>query len=239
MGEHNNNPVPVVAIVVAAGSGSRLGAELPKALVEVAGVPLLTRAVAQLAAGGVGEVIVVAPAEGRQSFMDALATAPVPVTWADGGSERQHSVANGLLVLPDLPEADADAQVVLVHDAARAFVPAEVVARVIAAVRAGADAVVPVVPVTDSIRELVEEGSAVVDRVRLRAVQTPQGFRRAVIEDAHAALDEMDTLVTDDAAAAEFIGCTVALVDGSRDAFKVTEPLDMVLAEAIAARGIS
>lgn len=237
MGELDINPGPVVAIVVAAGSGSRLGAEVPKALVTVAGVPLLARAVAQLAAGGVDEVVVVAPVEGREAFTEALASAPIPVTWADGGTERQHSVGNGLAVLPETSELDADAQVILVHDAARAFVPADVVARVIAAVRAGADAVVPVVPVSDSIRELVEEGSTVVDRARLRAVQTPQGFRRAVIEEAHTALAEMGTVVTDDAAAAEFIGSTVTLVEGSRDAFKVTEPLDLVLAEAIVARG--
>lgn len=238
MGPHNTR-VPVVAIVVAAGSGSRLGAEVPKALVEVAGVPLLARAVAQLAAGGVDEVVVVAPVAGREAFVDALASAPVPVLWADGGAERQDSVGNGLALLPDLPEADADAQVVLVHDAARAFVPADVVARVVDAVRAGADAVVPVVPVSDSIRELVAEGSAVVDRATLRAVQTPQGFRRGVIEHAHAALAESKLAVTDDAAAAEFIGRTVVLVEGSRDAFKVTEPLDLVLAEAIVARGLS
>ncbi|MDO5534325.1 MAG: 2-C-methyl-D-erythritol 4-phosphate cytidylyltransferase [Propionibacteriaceae bacterium] len=237
MGHINNTPEPVVAIVVAAGSGSRLGAEVPKALVPVAGVPLLARAVTQLAAGGVTEVVVVAPAEGRQAFMDALADAPIPVLWADGGAERQHSVAHGLAMLPDLPEADAEHQVVLVHDAARAFLPADMVARVVEAVRGGADAVVPVIPVTDSVRELVDDGSTVVDRARLRAVQTPQGFRRGVIEEAHRILAETETIVTDDAAAAEYIGCTVTLVDGSRDAFKVTEPLDLVLAEALVASG--
>ncbi len=237
MGEHNNNPGPVVAIVVAAGSGSRLGASVPKALVEVAGVPLLARAVSQLAAGGVAEAVVVVPAAEREAFADILVDAPIPVTWVDGGAERQHSVANGVAALPEPTHPDADAQDVLVHDAARAFVPAEVVTRVIDAVRSGADAVVPVVPVSDSIRELVEEGSTVVDRARLRAVQTPQGFRRSVLEEAHEALAEMETLVTDDAAAAEFIGCTVTLVEGSPDAFKVTEPLDLVLAEALVARG--
>ena len=88
-------------------------------------------------------------------------------------------------------------------------------------------------------QELVEDGSTVVDRARLRAVQTPQGFRRGVLEEAHRVLAESDTIVTDDAAAAEYIGCTVTLVEGSRDAFKVTEPLDRVLAEALVARGVS
>lgn len=236
MGEHNN-PVPVVAIVVAAGSGSRLGAAVPKALVPVAGVPLVTRAIERLAEGGVGEVIVVVPAAEREAFVEVLASAPVPVVWVDGGAERQDSVANGLAALPDLDEAAAEGQVVLVHDAARAFVPAEVVARVIEAVRAGADAVVPAVPVSDTVRELTDTGSVVVDRARLRAVQTPQGFRRGLLEDAHAALYETRMTVTDDAAAAEYIGCDVVLVEGSRDAFKVTDPFDLVVAEAIAARG--
>lgn len=236
MGEHNN-PVPVVAIVVAAGSGSRLGAAVPKALVPVAGVPLVTRAIERLAEGGVGEVIVVVPAAEREAFVEVLASAPVPVIWVDGGAERQDSVANGLAALPDLDEADAEGQVVLVHDAARAFVPAEVVARVIEAVRAGADAVVPAVPVSDTVRELTDTGSVVVDRARLRAVQTPQGFRRGLLEAAHAALYETRMTVTDDAAAAEYIGCDVVLVEGSRNAFKVTDPFDLVVAEAIAARG--
>lgn len=235
MGEQNNS-VPVVAIVVAAGSGSRLGAEVPKALVPVAGIPLVARAVARLAAGGVDEVVAVIPAAERDAFTDALAASPIPVVLVDGGSERQDSVANGIAALPDLPQEDADGQVVLVHDAARAFVPAEVVARVIAAVRAGAEAVIPVVPVSDSIREVTDGGSAVIDRSRLRAVQTPQGFSRGVLEDAHAAVFETKASVTDDAAAAEYIGCEVTLVEGSRDAFKVTEPVDLLVAEAIAAR---
>ena len=234
-----NHPVPVVAIVVAAGSGSRLGADVPKALVPVAGVPLVVRAIRQLAAGGVDEVVAVVPAAERDAFAAVLLDAPVPVVWVDGGDERQHSVLNGIAALPDLPEADAEAQVVLVHDAARAFVPAEVVARVVEAVRGGADAVVPVVPVTDTVRELTDAGSTVVDRARLRGVQTPQGFRRGILEDAHVALHETGTSVTDDAAAAEYIGCEVTLVEGSRDAFKVTEPLDLVVAEAIVARGAS
>ena len=235
--DHQDSPVPVVAIVVAAGSGSRLGADLPKALVPVAGVPLVVRSVQQLAAGGVGEVVVVVPASEHAAFTAALEGAPVPVVVVDGGAERQDSVVCGIAALPDLPEEQHARQVVLVHDAARAFVPAEVVARVVEAVRAGADAVIPVVPVSDSVREVTDVASVVVDRSRLRAVQTPQGFRRAVLEDAHAALAETGTPVTDDAAAAEYIGCEVTLVEGSRDAFKVTEPFDLVVAEAIAARG--
>lgn len=235
---------PAVAIVVAAGSGSRLGAGVPKALVEVAGVPLVARSVAQLAAGGVVAAVVVVLADERAAFEVVLAEAPIPVVIAEGGAERQDSVAHGLaaldlaaLDLAALDAASAGDQVVLVHDAARAFVPPDAVVRVIEAVRAGADAVVPVIPVSDSIREVHEAGSTVVDRARLRAVQTPQGFRRAVLSEAHAALAETGTIVTDDAAAAEYLGCDVTLVEGSRHAFKVTEPFDLLVAEAYAASG--
>ena len=232
-----NHPIdlqPVAAIVVAAGSGSRLGAAVPKALVEVAGVPLVARAVAQLAAGGVTDAVVVVPADERAAFAAVLAGTPIPVVITDGGAERQHSVANGLAALPT-GEGEASEQVVLVHDAARAFVPAEVVARVIAAVREGADAVIPAIAVSDTIREVHDAGSAVVDRSRLRAVQTPQGFRRGVLAEAHAALADTGTIVTDDAAAAEYLGSVVALVEGSRRSFKVTDPFDLLVAEALAA----
>ena len=224
---------PVVAVVVAAGSGSRLGAGAPKALVEVAGRSLLRRSLEQLAAGGVQQAVVVVPADGADAFAADLTDPPLPVTRVAGAAQRQGSVAAGLAALPDLL-GDAPA-VVLIHDAARAFVPAAVVAAVVDAVRGGAEAVIPVVPVTDTIREVDEAGSHVIDRARLRGVQTPQGFARAVIEAAHAELASTGTPVTDDAAAAEYLGHTIVLVEGDRRGFKVTEPLDLVLAQALAA----
>ncbi|MFP5417494.1 MAG: 2-C-methyl-D-erythritol 4-phosphate cytidylyltransferase [Actinomycetes bacterium] len=233
MSTDNTNSLPVVAIVVAAGSGSRLGADVPKALVEVGGSSLLARSLSQLAAGGVQEAVVVVPAQGREAFEAAVAGAPLAVVLVEGGPERQHSVANGLARLAPLPGDEA--QIVLVHDAARAFVPAGVVARVVDAVRAGADVVVPVVPVADSLREVFEVGSAVVDRSGLRAVQTPQGFRRFVLEEAHTELSENNTIVTDDAAAAEYVGYPITLVEGAREAFKVTDPFDLVVARALVA----
>ena len=223
---------PVVAIVVAAGSGSRLGAAVPKALVPVAGVTLLRRSLTQLAAGGVQQAVVVVPAETAELFDADLLDAPLPVQRVVGGAQRQDSVAAGLAVLPDVI-ADAEA-LVLIHDAARAFVPSDVVARVIDAVRSGADAAIPVVPVAVTIREVDEAGSHVIDRTRLRGVQTPQGFRRSIIEAAHAVLSDTGTPVTDDAAAVEYTGHEVTLVAGDRLAFKVTEPLDVALAVAVA-----
>ncbi len=223
---------PVVAIVVAAGSGSRLGGDVPKALRTVAGIPLVTRSVAQLAAGGCTHAVVVVGDGLTDAFAAALADAPVPVTFVAGGAERQDSVLNGLTALAGVREL-ADAAIVLVHDAARALVPADVVARVVSAVREGAPAVVPVVDVVDSIREVTDVGSVVVDRRQLRAVQTPQGFDRDVLIEAHQLVRENRVSVTDDAAACEFAGYDAVLVEGSVEALKITGPLDLVLAEAI------
>lgn len=225
---------PVVAIVVAAGSGVRLGGDVPKALRPVRGVPLVTRSVRALAAGGCDvALVVVAPGLGDE-FAAALADVPIACHLVVGGAERQDSVRNGLIAIADDPEL-AGAPVILVHDAARALVPAEVVARVIDAVRGGAVAVVPVVEVVDTIRQVHESGSSVVDRSHLRAVQTPQGFDAVVLAEAHELVAEHGLVITDDAAACEYAGHVVTLVEGHSEALKVTSPLDLVLAEAIAA----
>ena len=146
-----------------------------------------------------------------------------------GGATRQASVAAGLAALPD------EVDVVLVHDAARALAPAELFTLVAAAVRAGHPAVVPAVPVTDTVRLL---GGGVVDRTALRAVQTPQGFARDVLVAAHAAdaVEPGAAPVTDDAGLVERGGLAVHLVPGHPEAFKVTTPLDLALAEAVVAR---
>jgi 2-C-methyl-D-erythritol 4-phosphate cytidylyltransferase len=121
--------------------------------------------------------------------------------------------------------------VVLVHDAARPLVPADVVRGVVAAVRAGAAAVIPVVPVSDTIRQVTEAGSVVVDRSGLRAVQTPQGFAREALIRSHGTAAGLE--FTDDAAVCEACGYEVVLVPGSREALKITEPYDLYVAEAI------
>lgn len=227
---------PVVAVVVAAGSGTRLGGETPKALRLVAGRSLVARSVAQLAAGGCTAAVVVVAAGTEDAFAADLAAAPIPCALVLGGAERQDSVRHGLDAVRAAP-ALAGCRVVLVHDAARAFVPAEVVARVIAAVRGGAVAVVPVVPVVDTIRSLDAAGSVVVDRSALRAVQTPQGFDLAALAEAHARIAAEGVQVTDDAGACEHVGHRVELVPGSRRSLKVTEPLDLLFAEALAVTG--
>jgi 2-C-methyl-D-erythritol 4-phosphate cytidylyltransferase len=215
----------IAAILVAAGAGQRLGAELPKAFCTVRGRTLLSYAHARFAGHlAVGPVIVVAPAD-RLEHAAALTGAAVVA----GGLTRQESVAAGLAALP----ADVDA--VLVHDVARAFVPAEVIDRVVAALRDGADAVIPTRPVTDTIKRVDAGGRVVetIDRSTLVAVQTPQGFRRDVLVAAHAA---GPAGVTDDAGLVEALGGTVVAVDGADEAFKITRPWDLLLAEAVAAR---
>jgi 2-C-methyl-D-erythritol 4-phosphate cytidylyltransferase len=145
-----------------------------------------------------------------------------------GGASRRESVAAALTTLP------VDVDVVLVHDAARCLAPPPLFASVAAAVAGGADAVVPVLAVADTVKEV--SGDLVLrtlDRSALRAAQTPQGFRRDVLVRAHAAVGEE---VTDDAGLVERDGGTVRVVAGHEDAFKVTRPLDMLLAEAVVAR---
>jgi 2-C-methyl-D-erythritol 4-phosphate cytidylyltransferase len=235
--------VSVAAIVTAAGRGQRMGAGAPKGLRTLAGRPLVAHAVVAMAAGvDVSTVIVVAPADSLDEVRTLLATdadvlaMDVAVTVVAGGSSRQQSVSFGVNALPD------DADVVLVHDAARPLVPVVVVDAVINAVRSGADAAIPVLPVSDTIRSVdADEGlTGLVDRDTLRSVQTPQGFTRTVIEQAHAAFaddaaDEAQA-ATDDASLVERLGVTVVAVPGSPEAFKVTRALDLVLAEAVLAR---
>jgi 2-C-methyl-D-erythritol 4-phosphate cytidylyltransferase len=223
--------LPTAAIVPAAGRGERLGPGAPKALREVAGVPLLVHAVHGLCDSGEVDLVVVAAPPGDGATVETLlrpAVGEVALTVVDGGETRQQSVAAALQSLPD------DVDVVLVHDAARAFTPPEVFARVVAAVRAGAEAVVPVLPVADTVKQVSGgPGGAVeatLDRTSLRAVQTPQGFRRDVLVRAHAA---SPAGATDDASLAEAMGVAVNVVDGSDEAFKVTRPLDLLLADAL------
>lgn len=218
------NRSTVAAILVAAGSGQRLGADVPKAFCRVRNRTLLEYAHARFAEHpGVRDVIVVAPAD----WLDEAKALTGAVVVA-GGATRQASVAAGLAAL------DADAGTVLVHDVARAFVPAAVIDRVVAAIEGGADAVIPVRAVTDTIKRVDAERRVVdtVDRSTLVAVQTPQGFRRAVLEAAHAAAPH--TAATDDAGLVESYGGTVVVVDGADESFKITHPWDLVLAEAVA-----
>ncbi|WP_433066142.1 2-C-methyl-D-erythritol 4-phosphate cytidylyltransferase [Dactylosporangium sp. CS-033363] len=203
--------------------GIRLGPGGPKALRLLAGEPLLVHAVRRLAlAPSVGCIVVAAPADAVSAVVELLA--PVaPVIVVPGGATRQASVAAALAAVP------TDFDIVLVHDAARALTPPELVEAVAAAVRGGHAAVIPVLPVVDTIKRVSDSGDVVatVDRSSLRAVQTPQGFQRSILEKAHAAASDEHT---DDAGMAERIGVTVFTVPGSEAALKITRPFDLEVA---------
>ena len=204
-------PRPVVwTIVVAAGSGSRFGAA--KQFVELAGRRLVDHAVAVARLRSAGVVAVTPTGE-------VVEGADLTVA---GGSTRSASVRAGLVVVPP------SATIVIVHDAARPLAEVAAFDAVIDAITSGADAAVPAVPVVDTLRE--REGG-VVDRDRLVAVQTPQAFRAAALRAAHRAAPE----ATDDAGLVESAGGVVVLVPGDRWNLKVTEPSDLIVAEAIAA----
>jgi 2-C-methyl-D-erythritol 4-phosphate cytidylyltransferase len=221
------NPRGDVAVLVpAAGSGVRLGPGVPKALRPLAGEPLLVHVVRRIAAApSVRSIVVAAAADGVETVRRLLA--PVaPVTVVPGGAERQDSVAAALAAVPE------DVDIVLVHDAARALAPTELVEAVAAAVRDGRPAVIPVLPVVDTVKQVGPDGIVLgtIDRSALRIVQTPQGFQRAVLAAAHAGGGDP---LTDDAGLVEKAGVPVSCVPGSELALKITRPLDVLIAEAL------
>jgi 2-C-methyl-D-erythritol 4-phosphate cytidylyltransferase len=220
--------VHAVAIVAAAGSGSRLGADLPKALVPLGGRPLIAWAVDGLFAGGVHQVVVTAPA-GRTDEFAAVLDDEVRVV--RGGATRTDSVRAALASIGDGTGA------VLVHDAARPLTPPDVVTRVLAALAGGAAAVVPVLPVVDTTVAVDANGlvTGALPRETLRRVQTPQGFDRGVLVRAYGRLPRGADL-TDDAAVVHTIGVRVATVPGDERAAKITVPDDLELAELRIAR---
>jgi 2-C-methyl-D-erythritol 4-phosphate cytidylyltransferase len=226
------------AVIPAAGLGLRLGGEAPKALREVGGESLLVHAVRGLFAATAADLrcLVVAVPPGLEAAIEAELRPYVgsaELRCVAGGKERPDSVR---LALELVPEDGIDC--VLVHDAARPFVPTAVIERVVEAVRGGAPAVVPVVPVTDTIKRIDASGEVLdtPDRTTLFAVQTPQGFEPGLLRRAHAA-DSAGA--TDDAMLCERLGVAVQTVEGSDDAFKITRPRDLVMAEwLLAARRV-
>lgn len=225
----------VIALIAAAGQGTRLGAEVPKAYVELRGRTLLERSVrALLASGVVDEVIVLVSPDMEPEaarIIGRIDTAgAAPIRLVHGGSERADSVWAGLQAIPD------DDAVVLIHDAARALTPPAMVRGVAKRVLEGAPAAVPVVPVADTIKEVAAD--AVVstpDRSRLRAVQTPQAFRLSALRQANLDYwaEQPEFTATDDASLMEWHGERVATVPGDTLAFKITTPIDLTLAHAL------
>ncbi|MFC5169993.1 MULTISPECIES: 2-C-methyl-D-erythritol 4-phosphate cytidylyltransferase [Streptomyces] len=236
------SPSRTAAVIPAAGRGVRLGPGTPKALRALGGTPMLIHAVRAMAASrAVTLVVVVAPPDGAPEVKNLIADHSLPehtdYLVVPGGATRQESVRLGLDALPE------DVSVVLVHDAARPLVPVDTVDAVVEAVRDGAPAVVPALPLSDTVKE-VEPGApgepepvlSTPVRARLRAVQTPQGFDRDTLLRAHKAVAVDGEGATDDAGMVERLGASVVVVPGHEEAFKVTRPLDLVLAEAVLAR---
>jgi 2-C-methyl-D-erythritol 4-phosphate cytidylyltransferase len=215
--------VHAVGIVAAAGSGLRLGADRPKALVPLGGRALVCWAVDTLRDGGVAEVVVAIPEAEYSAFAAVL---PMDVRLVVGGPTRTASVRTALAEAGDRCDA------VLVHDAARPLTPPDVVARVLRAVAAGAPAVVPVLPVVDTTVTIDHDGllAGTLPREELRRVQTPQGFARDALVAAYGRLPEGAEL-TDDAAVVRAAGFPVATVLGDERAAKVTVAHDLALAE--------
>ena len=220
-----------VGIVAAAGSGLRLGADRPKALVPLGDRALVCWAVDALRAGGVSDVVVTVPAAEHAAFAAVLRR---DVRLVAGGDTRTASVRAALEALSDPAHPTPD--VVLVHDAARPLTPPDVVARVLAALDGGARAVVPVLPVVDTTVVVGDDGviTDAVARGPLRRVQTPQGFTRADLVAAYAALDggSVDAAtLTDDAAVVRAAGIPVMTVEGDERAAKITIAHDLAVAE--------
>jgi 2-C-methyl-D-erythritol 4-phosphate cytidylyltransferase len=214
-----------VAIVLAAGSGDRLGAGSPKAFVGLGGRPMLARAVSSALACPEVELVVVTAPEGSEDLAHAIVEPLGSHAVVTGGPSRHASVRAALAAVP--PEAEA----IVCHDAARALASPGLFGSVLAALP-GWDGVVPVVPVPDTVKRV--EGEVVVatePRERLALAQTPQAFAAAVLRDVHARAEVAGEEFTDDAAALEWAGYRVRSVPGEPDNLKITTAEDLRRAE--------
>jgi 2-C-methyl-D-erythritol 4-phosphate cytidylyltransferase len=241
---------PVTAVIlVAAGSGQRLGYGMPKAAVPLGGEPILLHALRGIVAAGVASQVCIALPEGEtglrqliEDFRLELADGGPLLTTVDGGATRADSVRSALAALEDGTES------VLVHDAARALAPESVFHRVAQALANGASAVIPVIPVVDTVKTVAAtDGSdsdiapeivtGTVSRQELRSVQTPQGFSVDTLKAAHEAALGFDqhraAAVTDDAMLVELLGVPVHAVRGASQSLKITTPLDLIIAEGL------
>ncbi len=224
------DPPPTVAcLVVAAGRGLRAGGGLPKQFRAIAGVPMLARTLRAMAAmPSVHRVVPVIGQGDMQDYQALIGAIPGVEYPVFGGATRQDSVRNGLEALT----AGGPPDLVLVHDGARPFAAADMVDRVLVALKDGALAVIPVAAVTDTVKRIGEDGVTVletIDRAHLRRVQTPQGFQFEALFDAHKAAAGAE--MTDDAAVMERAGIAVVAVDGDAANIKITTAEDFEEAE--------
>lgn len=206
------------AIIAGAGLGNRLGAKLPKALLQIEGISLVERAFTSLSKV-VDEIVITAPEGYAHEFRKIVGDSAKVIT---GGVLRSDSVKLAVAAL------SPSVEYVLVHDAARGLATSELAKRVLTELQSGASAVIPALPVVDTIKEVDEAGfvRTTPDRNALRAVQTPQGFALSVLKRAHEASED----ATDDAALVEALGIKVKTIPGEALAMKVTNPEDIALA---------
>ena len=223
--------LPVDVILLAGGSGSRMGAGINKILLPVAGKPCIQRS-AEAFRGIADRLVVVCRREDFEDIRRAVEPCcpGIPVSFAEGGDTRQASVRSGLSALPE------EEACVLVHDGARCLLDGETIRRVLADVSEFGSGVASV-PVIDTIKRIDSEGfvAETVPRASLRAMQTPQGFRLRDLRAAHALAERDHFEGTDDAALMEHAGFPVHLSEGSRKNLKLTTKEDLIMAEAFLA----
>lgn len=214
------------AIIVAAGRGERFGGPRPKALVELAGVPIVRRTVDRfVGSAAFGDVVVAAPAGELDAARDVLRGTPARVV--AGGRRRQDSVLAALRALP------GSVAIVAVHDAARPLVSARVILETVEAARSHG-AAIAALPVSDTVKEVSDEGFVLATRSRqtLWLAQTPQAFRRELLLEAHERAAADGAEATDDAALVARLGHAVRVVPGEASNLKITVPADLELAAA-------
>lgn len=229
-------PVRASVIIPAGGSGTRFGASLPKQFLTLCDVPILVRTLRVFEETACIEHIVIAASADFHEHIRALCkeyhitkcTEIVP-----GGTERQYSIRNALNTA-----SIRGSDVVLVHDAVRPFITPTFITEIAQAALERGSAVPGLVP-KDTIKEVHPDGSvsSTPERSRLRAIQTPQGFRREELISAYARADEKKFLGTDDASVLEFAGATVYIVEGLEQNIKITTPLDFSFAELLLKKG--
>ncbi len=219
------------AIIVAGGKGLRMGADCPKQFLEVGGKPILMHTLECFHRFDPNLRIILVLPHDHQAYWKELCEKyafRVPYIIANGGETRFHSVRNGLAMVPDDAPEDA---VVAVHDGVRPFVSTEVLTDCFAEARI-MGAVVPVIPVVETVRHLLDDGdSETVDRSAYRLVQTPQTFTVSLLKQAY---DQPYTdAFTDDASVVEDMGISVTLIPGNRENIKITTPFDLKVAEIL------
>lgn len=215
-------------IVVAGGKGLRMGGDVPKQFQLLGGLPILMHTLNRMSKAAPQATLILVLPEQQQSYWKELCSQyhfNVPHLLANGGETRFHSVQNGLALVPE----DAEG-VVGVHDGVRPFVSAEVVQRCM--LKAGElGAVIPVIPVVDTVRQLTGTGSRTVNREEYKLVQTPQTFRIGILKKAYQ--QPYHSGFTDDASVVEAMGLPVSLVEGNRENIKITTPFDKSVGEML------